>query len=289
MARMRRFTAVSSARDTERPAGDQTALLLRHTSFWYTQKRQTGICPVVINCGLLIFPGKKMSYKILLFDLDDTLLDFGANETDSLNKLFQQHGYTFSDELFQVYNSVNKQLWSQYENGNIALDDVLNTRFSETMLRLGKVVDGIEWENQYRELLGNGCQLMEGALELCQSFSASHRLFVITNGITTTQIKRLKKSGLYEFFEDVFDSQSIGFQKPSKGFFDHVRSHIRNFDVKEALVIGDSLNTDIKGGLLSGIDTCWINKTPQKCPAEIQSTYTVTSLAELYNICAPIK
>lgn len=84
-----------------------------------------------------------MSYKILLFDLDDTLLDFGANEADSLNKLFQKNGYTFSDELFGVYNSVNKQLWADYEKGDIVLDDVLNSRFSETMLRLGKVVDGI--------------------------------------------------------------------------------------------------------------------------------------------------
>ena len=230
-----------------------------------------------------------MSYKILLFDVDDTLLDFGANETDSLNKLFQQHGYTFSDELFRVYNSVNKQLWTDYENGNIVLADVLNSRFSKTMLRLGKVVDGIEWENMYRELLGNGCQLIEGALELCQSLSASHRLFVITNGITKTQIKRLKQSGLYEFFEDIFDSQSIRFQKPSKEFFEYVMSHIKDFDINEALIIGDSLNSDIKGGLLLGIDTCWINRKSQKCSAEIQSTYTVTSLMELYDICAPIK
>jgi len=228
-----------------------------------------------------------MSYKILLFDLDDTLLDFGANETDSLNKLFQQHGYTFSDELFKVYNSVNKQLWTDYENGNIVLDDVLNSRFSETMIRIGKVVDGIEWENRYRELLGNGCQLMEGALEVCQRLSATHRLFVITNGITQTQLKRLKKSGLYEFFEDIFDSQSIGFQKPSIEFFDYVRSHIKDFNIKEALIIGDSLNSDIKGGLLSGIDTCWINTKSQKCSAEIQSTYTITSLMELYDICTP--
>ena len=133
-----------------------------------------------------------MSYKILLFDIDDTLLDFGANEADSLTKLFGQHGYPFSDELFQAYNAVNKQLWADYENGKIALADVLNSRFSQTMARLGKVVDGMEWENQYRELLGNGCQLIEGALELCQSLSASHRLFVVTNGITKTQIKRLK-------------------------------------------------------------------------------------------------
>jgi len=229
-----------------------------------------------------------MSYKILLFDLDDTLLDFGANEADSLKKLFQQHGYTFSDELFRVYNSINKQLWADYENGKIVLNDVLNARFSETMLRLGKVVDGIEWEDQYRELLGNGCQLMEGALELCQSLSASHRLFVITNGITKTQIKRLQQSGLYEFFEEIFDSQSIGFQKPSKEFFDYVMSHIKYFNIKEALVIGDSLNTDIKGGILAGIDTCWVNRNSQKGSAEIQSTYTVTNLAELYEICTPI-
>lgn len=120
--------------------------------------------------------------------------------------------------MFGVYNSVNKQVWADYEKGDIVLDDVLNSRFSETMLRLGKVVDGIAWENQYRELLSNGSQLIEGALELCQSLSASHRLYVVTNGITKTQIKRLKQSGLYDFFEDIFNSQSIGFQKPSKEF-----------------------------------------------------------------------
>lgn len=230
-----------------------------------------------------------MGYKILLFDLDDTLLDFGANEADSLSKLFQQHGVAFTDELFQVYSAVNKQLWADYENGKIMLDEVLNTRFSQTMSRLGVTVNGIEWENQYRELLGNGCQPMEGALEVCQSLSASHRLFVITNGVARTQIKRLKQSGLYGFFESIYDSQSIGFQKPSKEFFDYVVSHIEGFDRKEALVIGDSLNTDIKGGILAGIDTCWINSKHQKCSSEIQSTYTVTSLAELYDICTLIK
>jgi len=227
-----------------------------------------------------------MSYQILLFDLDDTLLDFGANEADSLKKLFQHHGYPFSDEIFRVYNSVNKQLWADYENGNIGLDDVLRSRFSKTMLQLGTVVDGIEWEKQYRELLGHGCQHVEGAFEVCQRLSASHRLFVITNGITQTQLKRLKQSGLSVFFEGVFDSQSIGFQKPAKEFFDYVSDHIEGFNSEEALIIGDSLSTDIKGGLLSGIDTCWVNRTSQKSPAEIQSTYTITNLEELYNICA---
>ena len=226
-----------------------------------------------------------MSYRILLFDLDDTLLDFSANEADSLNKLFLMHGYTLSDKLFSKYNLVNKQLWADYEDGKILLTDVLNSRFSETMLKLGEVVDGVLWENQYRELLGNGCQLIEGALEICQSLSTYNRLFVITNGVAKTQIKRLKQSGLYDFFENIFDSESIGFQKPSKQFFDYVMSHIEDFNIKETLIIGDSLNTDIKGGLQSGIDTCWINRKSQKNTLKIQSTYTVTSLSELLKIC----
>ena len=230
-----------------------------------------------------------MRYKVLLFDLDDTLLDFSANEIDSLNKLFQHHGYELSDELYQVYNSVNKQLWAEYENGSIGLDDVINSRFSKTMLSVGKVVDGRVWEKMYRDLLGQGCQRIEGALDICQNLSVSHRLFVITNGIARTQKKRLEQSGLSGFFENVFDSQSIGFQKPSKEFFDYVMNHIDGFNKKEALIIGDSLNTDIKGGLQSGIDTCWINRNAQKFAKEIQSTYTITSLMELYDICCQVK
>ncbi|AZN41317.1 YjjG family noncanonical pyrimidine nucleotidase [Paenibacillus albus] len=228
-----------------------------------------------------------MSYKVLLFDLDDTLLDFGANETDSLTQLFQQYGHVFSDELFQLYNSVNKQLWADYENGIITLDVVLNARFSETMLRMGAVVDGPEWESRYRELLGEGEQVhIEGASEVCQRLSTTHRLFIITNGITRTQIKRLKTAGLYDYFEDIFDSQSIGYSKPSPKFFDHVSSQISNFNKEEALIIGDSLNTDIRGGLLAGIDTCWINRSLKPNASDIQSTYTITSLTELYKICS---
>ncbi|WP_135557740.1 YjjG family noncanonical pyrimidine nucleotidase [Paenibacillus cymbidii] len=227
-----------------------------------------------------------MSYRILLFDLDDTLLDFGANETNSLTCLFKQYGYTFSEELYQIYNSVNKRLWVDYENGNISLDVVLHSRFSETLSKLGKDVDGMEWENVYRELLGGGDQLLlEGALEICQRLSSTHRLFIITNGITVTQIKRLKTSGLYHFFENIFDSQSIGHSKPSTKFFDYVISHIPNFEKKEALIIGDSLNTDIRGGLVSGIDTCWINRTSQPNSKNIHSTYTISNLLELIGIC----
>lgn len=225
-----------------------------------------------------------MPYKILLFDLDNTLLDFDANESDSLDKLFRLHGLVLTDEARAAYQSVNKRLWNAYEIGKIPLAEVLGTRFAETMLALGQTVDGDEWENAYRELLGNGSQLMHGAPALCQSLSKTHRLFIITNGVTETQHKRLREAGLSDFFEGIFTSQEIGAQKPSSAFFDYIATHIRDFEKKDALIIGDSLNTDIKGGLLAGIDTCWFNRKEQAPSAEIPSTYTITALDALTDV-----
>lgn len=226
-----------------------------------------------------------MNYKILLFDLDDTLLDFAANEMDSLTRLFETHGYPFTQEIFNTYSKVNRELWDAYESSSISLDTVLNTRFAKTLSLLGQEVDGSVWEMDYRRFLSEGYQMIEGALELCEQLSKTHRLFVVTNGVTTTQINRLKLSGLYDYFEDIFTSQGIGFQKPSKEFFDYVISHIKDFIKEDALIIGDSLNTDIKGGNLAGIHTCWINTKSSPNPDCIPCNYTISKIHDLLTIC----
>ncbi len=228
--------------------------------------------------------GVNMNYKILLFDLDDTLLDFSANELDSLTKLFELHGISFTDEIFHTYSVVNRKLWDAYESSEISLETVLHTRFSETLNKLGQEADGIAWEMDYRKYLSEGYQMMEGALQVCEELSKTHRLFVVTNGVTTTQINRLKLSGLYDYFEDIFTSQNIGFQKPAKEFFDYVTTHIKNFDREAALIIGDSLSTDIKGGNLAGIHTCWMNPKSKTCPEHINCNYTITKLSELLTL-----
>ncbi|MBT9778781.1 noncanonical pyrimidine nucleotidase, YjjG family [Clostridium sp. MCC353] len=225
-----------------------------------------------------------MGYKILLFDLDGTLLDFDANEADSLKKLFESKGHPFTDEVRRTYHSINSRLWSDYEKGKIGQPEVLNTRFAETMACFGVSADGEEWERRYRELLGNGAQLIDGALELCRLLSASHRLFAATNGVTKTQLRRLELSGLSPFFEGVFTSQDIGIQKPEKAFFEHVMSRIEGFDRREALMIGDSLTTDIAGGNGVGIDTCWVNLKGKDADGA-GCTYMVTSLEELIPLC----
>ncbi len=232
----------------------------------------------------MLLGDKNRKYKILLFDLDDTLLDFQANERDALPRVFDFFGYTLTDEMMKAYHTINNQLWTDYENGEVMMSEMLNSRFAKTMAKFGVAVDGVAWEKHYQALLGDGHHIIEDALEVCRRLEKTHRLFVITNGVRKTQLNRLKAAGLYDLFEDIFTSQGIGYQKPAKEFFDHVISHISGFDTREALIIGDSINTDIKGGIESGIDTCWFNRHAQECGANIPIAFVISKLTDLYDI-----
>ena len=159
-----------------------------------------------------------MSYKIILFDLDNTLFDFDANQAESLKSLFDYKGVELTDDICRSYDEINKGLWMEYECGKISIDKLLNTRFSRTMRLHNRDIDGTEWENDYRAYLNKGSQLIDGAYDLLAELSRTHRLFAATNGVNETQISRLKLSGIYDFFEDVFISEEVGAQKPSIQF-----------------------------------------------------------------------
>ena len=227
-----------------------------------------------------------MKYEILLMDLDDTLLDFGANEEQALKKLFTGFGHSYNDRILSVYNTVNKTLWAAYEKGDISLRQVLDHRFSDTMEQLGLYINGALWEEEYRRLLALGFQTMPDAIEVCRSLSAEHRLFIITNGITETQLARIEGAGLGQFFERIFISQQLGFQKPSREFFEAVADGISGFQKEKAMVVGDSLSSDIKGGVDFGVDTCLFSPNYTEGSETGGSTYVIKTLKELPAIAA---
>jgi len=224
-----------------------------------------------------------MKYKDLLFDLDGTLLDFSATEALSLPILFTSYGYKLTKEWLAVYNTTNKQLWADYEAGHLCLQDVLNSRFSQTMAKLGYQVDGVLWEDKYRELLSKGRVLINDALEVCKRLAQKYQLYIVTNGLTEMQNQRTRDAGLADYFSGVFTSEQAGEPKPSPKFFNYIAKHILDFDSAKALIIGDSLGTDIKGGILASIDTCWYNPNALES-GDISPTYTIASLTDLYSI-----
>jgi 2-haloacid dehalogenase len=151
-------------------------------------------------------------------------------------------------------------------------------------MEYGQVVDGALLEKSYRRYLEEGHQLVNGAFELITDLQNQFDLYIVTNGVSKTQDKRLRASGLHPIFKDIFVSENTGFQKPMKEYFDYVFERIPHFSVEQGLIIGDSLSADIKGGQLAGLDTCWFN--PQMMPNDtgIVPTYQIQKLDELYRI-----
>ena len=153
------------------------------------------------------------------------------------------------------------------------------------MKEFGVEVNGEEWESKYRAYLNEGAQMIEDAEEICQWLKSKYRLFIISNGVALTQKKRLKASGLDKYFEQVFISEEVGAQKPSKEFFSYVEQHIPGFDKSRALIVGDSYSSDIQGGLQYGIDTCWfIRRDLKEQETGEKSTYRIGGLKQLKDI-----
>jgi 2-haloacid dehalogenase len=223
-------------------------------------------------------------YKTLFFDVDDTLLDFGAAEKLALQLLFEEQNIPLTSEIEEQYKRINQRLWKRFEEGELDRDEVVNTRFSILFNEYEKEMDGILLEKNYRSYLEQGHQLVEGAFELISELQNDYDLYVVTNGVSKTQYKRLHDSGLFPLFKDIFVSEDTGYQKPMKEFFDYVFSRIPNFRVEAALIIGDSLSADIKGGELAGLDTCWFNPNMKQNHTTITPSYQIHNLEEIMQI-----
>lgn len=223
-------------------------------------------------------------YKTLFFDVDDTLLDFGSAEKLALELLFKEQHIPLTTEIEKQYKIINQGLWKRFEEGDLNRDDVVNTRFSILFNEFGREVDGTLLEKNYRSYLEQGHQLVNGAFELITELHNHYDLYIVTNGVSKTQYKRLHDSRLYPLFKDIFVSEDTGYQKPMKEFFDYVFARIPHFEVEQALIIGDSLSADIKGGELAGLDTCWFNPRMQPNDSNIKPTYQIHKLEELKQI-----
>lgn len=200
-------------------------------------------------------------YSTILFDADDTLLDFGKDETQSLTAVMEKYGIEKSEENISAYKEINVGLWKAIERGEIDKPTLKQIRFRLFFEKIGFITDKDPFaiNEEYLANLSGGGNLMTGAKELLSELKQQgYDLYIVTNGIADTQRKRLTKAGILPFFSDIFVSEAIGHQKPKKEYFDYVLSHIREKDISRVLLVGDSLTSDIRGAVNSGITCAWV-------------------------------
>lgn len=218
--------------------------------------------------------------EFLLLDLDDTILDFHKAERIALSKTIQDFGVEPTEEALALYHKINKWHWEQLELGVMTREEVLTGRFAVFFRELGKTVDPTACARSYEHNLSIGHYFLPGAEETVKALSKTYRLFLVSNGTAAVQHSRLTSAGLYPYFEQVFVSQEIGFNKPDKAYFDRCFARIPGFDPEKALMVGDSLTSDIKGGINAGVRTVWINPKHKDC-GDIRPDYQLEALSQL--------
>ncbi|MDF2587547.1 MAG: yfnB [Anaerocolumna sp.] len=223
-------------------------------------------------------------YNTILFDVDDTILDFKKGEKEALTALFKELDADKKENIMDEYIKINQSLWRDLEKGKVTRDYVLNNRFYLLFQQFGIEVDGEMIENRYRYYLDLQHECIDGATELLESLYQNYRLYIVTNGVSKTQYTRLGDAKLEKYFKEIFVSEDIGYQKPAKEYFEAVINRIPDFDYEKSIIIGDSLTADILGGNRIGIDTCWFNPHKKDNDTEIKPTFEISKLSDFYKI-----
>lgn len=205
-----------------------------------------------------------MIRPIVLLDLDDTLLDFHQAEHIAIAKTFAHFGIEPEERIIRRYSEINAAQWKRLERGEIDREQVLVGRFALLFDELGLNFSSREAKSTYENFLSQGHYFVPGAEALLDALHEKYRLFICSNGTAVVQEGRLKSAGISPYFEEIFISEEIGYNKPNPDFFVRCFERIPGFCRDKAIMIGDSLTSDILGGINAGIRTCWFN--PQGSP-----------------------
>ena len=222
-------------------------------------------------------------YYCILFDADNTLLNFDAAENKALAETLVNYGIEPDAETVQTYRTINEELWRQLEKGQIRREKLFGERFSRFLKAINAAGDGVEMNRFYLEQLSTHPDLMSPeVLDVLRELSEVATLAIVSNGAQKVQTRRLAESGVMNFMEDVFISEKMGCEKPNARIFDAALRALGVENREHVLMVGDSLPSDIQGGSNAGLDTCWVNMNGLENESGLTPTYEVKALSELY-------
>ena len=219
--------------------------------------------------------------KHLFLDLDDTVLDFHLAERIALRGTFLEIGLEPTDSAMASYSRINRGCWERLERGELTREQVLTLRFALLFEELSVSASPERTQQIYEYRLSLEHPFMEGGKELLDELYGKYKLYIASNGTAAVQDRRISDTGIAGYFDGIFISQRIGYNKPAKEFFDGCFAQIPNFDPTEAMIVGDSLSSDILGGINAGIKTCYFNQRGIENASGIKPDYEIRTLSEL--------
>ena len=227
-----------------------------------------------------------MNYSFLIFDADGTLFDFDAAEAAALKETCLAFGMdTYNDIThLQVYREINGIIWREFEEERISARELKPERFRRFFSRLDQQFDPHSFSDRYLLNLSKHGILLAGAEEFLRNLDNSFTTALLTNGLTKVQYPRYNNSILPGFIPHIVVSESVGVAKPNPKIFDIVFQEAGWEEKASALMIGDNLSSDIRGGLNYGIDTCWYNPDGNVNTTDLTPTYEIRSFRELSSI-----
>jgi YjjG family noncanonical pyrimidine nucleotidase len=221
-------------------------------------------------------------YQCVLLDADGTLFDYERAESYALEKTCRELGLDYEPARdLPRYREINEEMWRAFERGEIGPDALSTTRFERFLEALGGTADPRAMSDLYLGNLAKGSFLIPGALEVVRAVSERARIAVVTNGLSRVQRSRFGGSGLAEYVGHLVISDEVGTQKPEAGIFDAALEPFQGVAKSNVLMVGDSLTSDIQGGVSYGIDTCWYNPAGLTNNEGPTPTYEIRSLDEL--------
>ena len=226
-----------------------------------------------------------MEYKVILFDADDTLFDFQKTEKHALENLMCSLDTDHDkDYCINIYREINTNIWKEFEEGKITSDKLKVERFQRLIDKLNLSDDAIKLSNLYVKFLSEGSFLYEDTKNILDYLSKNYKLGIITNGLAEVQHKRIRESEVSHYFDEIIISSEVKIAKPDPKIFEYALNLLNHNDKSSVLMIGDSLTSDIKGGINTSIDTCWCNLFNKVNSTDINPKYEINNLLELKDL-----
>lgn len=224
-------------------------------------------------------------FTTILWDVDQTLLDFDKSQRWALYESFRRFGREITDDTVALYAEINDSFWKRHELGEITREELLPGRF-ESLFKSLSITDipVKEFADFYQKALGSVYFFRDDSFELCSKLKGQVRQYVITNGVSSTQRNKLRLSGLDKIMDGIFVSEEMGHPKPSRLYFEKCFESIPDFQKEKTIIVGDSLSSDIKGANNAGVCCCWYNPEKKENTAGLTIDYEIRNLWELEEI-----